>query len=84
MTDTKEDYKHLRSFAEELPPRGSRFLAVGWGCYGAFHVRDTGLVTRAGKPWSIITKGEELRGVFEPLGFSHWIPLDDASFWGES
>ena len=29
MTDTKEDYKHLRSFAEELPPRGSRFVALG-------------------------------------------------------
>ena len=84
MPDTKEDYKHLRSFAQELPPCGSRFLAVGRGCYGAFRVRESGLVTKAEKPWSIVTKDEELRGVFEPLGFSHWIPLDDASFWGEA
>ena len=83
MTERNDEYKHLRRIADD-PPRGSRFLAVGRGCYGAFHVRDTGLVTRAGKPWSIITKGKELRGVFEPLGFSHWIPLDDASFWEEA
>jgi len=84
MTEQTNEYKHLRSFADAVPPRGCQFLAVGWGCYGAFRVRESGLVTKAEKPWSIVTKDEELRGVFEPLGFSHWIPLDDASFWGEA
>ena len=87
MNDEQEKYKHLRSFAEELPPRGSRFVAVGsQKIHGAqlFSLRQNGdIYDASGEPWAPSQTDDDVRAVFADLGYSHWIALpEDFKFWG--
>ena len=85
MTEQTNEYKYLRNFADAVPPRGSRFLAVGRGLYAGLFVWDVGGgMFKNGEPWWVVTTDKELHGLFSRLRLSHWIPLDDASFWEEA
>ena len=89
MNNEQEKYKHLRSFAEELPPRGSRFVAVGsQKIHGAqlFSLRQNGdIYDASGEPWPPSQTDDDVRAVFADLGYSLWIALpEDFKFWGEA
>ena len=81
MNDEQEKYKHLRSFAEELPPRGSRFVAVGsQKIHGAqlFSLRQNGdIYDASGEAWAPSQTDDDVRAVFADLGYSHCIALPD-------
>lgn len=87
MNDEQEKFKHLRSFAEELPPRGSRFVAVGsQKIHGAqlFSLRQNGdIYDASGEPWAPSQTDDDVRAVFADLGYSHWIALPE-DFRGEA
>lgn len=88
MTEQTNEYKHLRSFAGELPPRGSRFVALGsQRIDGAqFSLRQNGdIYDASGEPWAPSQTDDDVRAVFDDLGYSHWIALpDDYKVWGEA
>lgn len=89
MNDEQEKFKHLRSFAEELPPRGSRFVAVGsQKIHGAqlFSLRQNGdIYDASGEAWAPSQTDDDVRTVFADLCYSHWIALpEDFKFWGEA
>ena len=89
MTDEQEKYKHLRSFAEELPPRGSRFVALGSQRIGEaqlFSLRQNGdIYDASGEAWAPSQTDDDVRAVFADSGYSHWIALpEDFKFWGEA
>lgn len=89
MTDEQEKFKHLRSFADAVSPRGSRFVAVGsQKINGAqlFSRRQNGdIYDASGEPWAPSQTDDDVRAVFADLGYSHWIALpDDFRFLGEA
>jgi len=84
MTDTKEDYKHLRSIADD-PPRG-KFVALFDDGSGASLFRFSGdtLYTEEGGIYAP-EDGETHADVLIDFGYSHWLPLpDDYKVWGEA
>ena len=88
MTQQNE-YKHLRSFADAVPPRGSRFVALGsQRIDGAqlFSLRQNGdIYDASGEPWAPSQTDDDVRAVFDDLGYSHWIALpEDFKFLGEA
>ena len=89
MTERNDEYKHICSFAGELPPRGSRFVALGSQRIGGaqlFSLSPNGDICDAsGEPWAPSQTDGDVRAVFDDLGYSHWIALpDDFRFWGEA
>lgn len=83
MTDTKEDYKHLRSIADD-PPRG-KFVALFDDGSGASLFRFSGdtLYTEEGGIYAP-EDGETHADVLIDFGYSHWLPLpDDYKVWGK-
>jgi len=89
MTDEQEKFKHLRCFADAVPPRGSRFVAVGsQKIHGAqlFSLRQNGdIYDASGEAWAPSQTDDDVRAVFADLGYSHWIALpDDFKFLEEA
>lgn len=81
MTDTKEDYKHLRSITAGDLPRGL-FLAVGHDGADMFLEIGNDLHELGGCIWKDV---EDRVWLLRDLGYSHWIALpEDFKFWGEA
>ena len=93
MTERNDEYKHLRSIADD-PPRG-KFVALSDGMTSLFREENGQLYSVEGiKCISWFRQQED--GTFAPVetdiamnlagrGYSHWIALpEDFKFWWEA